>query len=135
MDIEPMFFVRPEADRRPLTVAPCGASWEAPDHPDQLRLDMFLGHAEHVVGPHLARLEGPLALMLDVALPDGARILDQHDLDSYLFPLVSRLQEQTGRQFVSAWATKSVGDQSYVMVAPATPVADRPQPMEFQVTT
>jgi hypothetical protein len=135
MDIAAMFFARPQAERRPLTVAPCPASWEAADHPDQLRLGQFLGHAEHVLGPHLARMEGPLALMLDVALPEGVRILDQHDLDSYLFPLVSRLQAWTGRQFVSVWATKSVGEQSHITIAPATQVADPAQPMEFEVST
>jgi hypothetical protein len=135
MDLEAMFFARPQAERRPLTMAPCLDTSMPADHPDHLRLSQFLGHAEHVVRPSLARVEGPVALMLDVALPGDAPLLDQHDLGDYLFPLVSSLEASTGRQFMSAWATKSVGEQSYITVEPAKPLPERPQSMEFEVTT
>jgi hypothetical protein len=73
--------------------------------------------------------------MLDVGLPDGARLLAQDDLGDYLFPLVSSLEANTGRQIMSAWATKSVSDQSYITVASATAVAEPAAPVEFEVTT
>src|SRR3954447_4647159 len=135
MDIEAMFFARPQAERRPLTMAPCVDSPMPADHPEQLRLAQFLGHAEHVVRPSLARVEGPLALLLDVAVPDGTGLLDGYHLTDYLFPLVHHLETSTDRRFMSAWATKSVGEQSSVMVGPATPVADPSLPMEFEVAT
>jgi hypothetical protein len=130
-----MFFARPHADRRPLSVAPSLDGGPPADSSDQLRLGEFLDHAEQVVGPDLARLAGPLALALDVALPAGTNLLDRRDLDHYLFSLVRRLQPQTEGVFVSAWASKSVGEQSFLAVAPATRVTDREAPMEFEVAT
>jgi hypothetical protein len=47
----------------------------------------------------------PLALRLDIALPDTVPLLGLHDLDNFLFPLVSKLTGSTGRQFASVWAT------------------------------
>ncbi len=117
MDVAAVFFARPRAERRPLTMAPCVESSMPADHPDQLRLSRFLGHAEHMARPQLARVSGPVAVALD------------------LRPLAGALQAGTGRQFASAWATKSVGEHSYLTVAPAIEVVDPSAPMEFEVTT
>jgi hypothetical protein len=134
LDSTATFFARPQGDRLPLEVAPRLASWMISDHPDQVRLTAFLDHAEAVVRPRIDQLPGPLALLLEVALPDTVPLLDQHDLDNYLFPLAKRLGAGTGREFVSVWGTKSVGDRSSVTVATAEPAQGEP-PMEFSVAT
>src|SRR5215212_16573 len=85
----------------------------AGDHPDQLRLSAYLDHAEAAIRDRMASTSGPLALRLDVALPHGVELLRHHDLDNYLFPLVTRLG---AGQFVSVWGAKAVGDVSAIRV-------------------
>ena len=108
----------------------------ATDHPDQVRLRAFLDHAECVVRPRLEQVEGPLALWLDVGLPSHVSLLDQHDLDNYVYPLTNRLIMSSGRQFDSVWATKRHAVASLICVGPATPVPSRPSAdRHFEVRT
>jgi hypothetical protein len=58
-----------------------------------------------------------------------------NDLDNYLFPMVPRLVERTGRQFVSVWATKAHATRSSVAVGPAVHVDDPDGTYSFEVTT
>lgn len=103
----------PKGDPIVLEVAPRLASWMRRDHPDQRRLNEFLDHAESVVRSRLRTLEGPLAIRLDVALSEDVDPLQEHDLDNYLYPLVSRLG---AARFVSAWGTKRRGGTSTIRV-------------------
>ena len=62
------------------------ASWMAAGHRDQVRLGAFLAEAEELTQPQCDELAGPLALSLDVGLPADTPLLEQHDLDNYVFP-------------------------------------------------
>lgn len=57
-------------------------------------------------------------------LPDRVPVLALNDLDNYLFPLVPKLTEGTGRQFASVWATKRPAATSSVAVCQAHTVQD-----------
>ncbi|MGP4022616.1 hypothetical protein [Actinomadura sp. 3N407] len=120
--MEPPMFAMPDAKPVRLDVRPRLASWDAAGHPGRVRLEEFLAEAARVCRPELDRLPDPLALRLDVALPPATPLLEQHDLDNYLFPLVTHLSKTSGRRFVSVWGTKRHGEASYIRVAEATPV-------------
>ena len=66
-------------------------------------------------------MQDPLALRLEVGLPGDVALLDQHDLDNYVFPLIMRLSKTSGRQFASVWAAKSHKEDSGVVVQQAVP--------------
>lgn len=51
-------------------------------------------------------------------------LLGEHDLDNYAYPLMSHLDKQTTRQFVSVWCTKKHADASFVRVGPAVAITD-----------
>lgn len=121
-----LLFAAPTGDPLRLDVHPRLASWNVAGHRDQVRLEAFLAAAERLIRPRLDRLADPLLLSLDVGLPPATPLLDHHDLDNYLFPLVSHLARQTGRRFVSAWATTQTSATSYVRVEQARQVHDRP---------
>jgi hypothetical protein len=84
----------------------------------------------------LAAIPGPLALRLDVGLPATTSLLDAHDLDNYLFPLVTRLSKESERPFVSVWGNKRHAEASYLHLAQAAPQPELhwPGPV-FQVRT
>ncbi len=117
-----MRYVAPVGDPLILPVPPRLASWNASGHPDQVKLGEYLAAAERLVRPRLDTLAGPLVLKLDVGLPAETPLLVHHDLDNYLFPLASYLVRRTGRQFVSAWATKQTASTSFLRVDRAQPV-------------
>jgi hypothetical protein len=110
----PQRFQRPDSEPIALAVPPRLASWNKAGDPDQVRLERFLAAAEELVVAQLQRLPDPLALRLDVGLPASVRLLEAHDLDNYLFPLITRLTKTTGRQFVSVWCTKRHSDRSFI---------------------
>jgi hypothetical protein len=68
-------------------VTPRLASWNRNHHPDQVRLKASLEHAADVLAPSMRSSTKPLALRMDVGLPAATALLDQHDLDNYLYPL------------------------------------------------
>lgn len=111
-----MFYARPDGPLLPLAVEPRLASWMGAGHPDQIRLVRFLTHAEALLGPRLRALTGPLALRLDIGLPRSVALLDQHDLDNYLFPLTMALSRRWGRRFASVCASKRYADVSAIGV-------------------
>ena len=126
--IADVFIAEPDDELIELQVAPRLASWMAAGHPDQVRLEAFLSHAEGVLVSHLAQLPDPLVLRMDVGLPVQVDLLKQHDLDNYAFPLAVRLTQVNGRQLSSVWvskrhaATSAVGVQQ--AVARSTPSFD-----------
>lgn len=63
-----------------------------------------------------------MPLRLDVGLPSSIALLGEHDLDNYLFPLVTRLGKRPGLSVVSVWATKQYAAESYIGAAPAVAV-------------
>jgi hypothetical protein len=102
------FFARPRGDVLLLQVDPVLASWDAKQSASQQRLELFLGHATHMLAPRLARLaDGPIALRMDVGVPDREDWLQHHDLDNFAYPLAMRLHQLADRQLDCVWVTKS----------------------------
>jgi len=121
-------FARPSSQPLRLPVSPRLASWNKAGDPDQVRLAEYLAAADELLRPHYERLSGTLALRLDVGLPQAAGLLDQRDLDNYLFPLATRLSRSTAG-VACVWGTKQHSASSYVRIeqaapAPASPPAD-----------
>ncbi|MFI7514518.1 hypothetical protein ACIBVK_13600 [Micromonospora echinofusca] len=77
----------------------------------------------------------PLALRVDIGLPDTVPLLALNDLDNYLFPLVPRLTKGFGRQFASVWATKRHATRSSVAVCQTHTVQDPGGVYSLQVHT
>jgi hypothetical protein len=105
----------PSSVRLPLGLAPRLESWNARDHPDQVRLREFVAHVRSLIDPVADGINGLLALHLHVGLDDGVDPLWQRDLDNYLFPIARELP----REYVSIWGTKGRDRTSYVTVGPA----------------
>jgi hypothetical protein len=127
MSTEPVFFARPEGPAVELRVAPRLASWNAARDPDQLKLAAALNDADELLGPSLSHLTGPLALCLDVGLPDHISLLVEHDLDNYALPLAARLMKGRNLTLVSVLSTKAIRDTSLVRCERATPACLPPE--------
>jgi hypothetical protein len=119
-------FAMPRSRPLRLPVAPRLASWNKADDPGQARLAEYLAVADELLRPDYKRLRGPLAVRLDVGLPDSAGLLDHRDLDNYLFPLVKRLSQGAAGAIACAWGTKQHSASSYVRIEEATPAVTRP---------
>ena len=119
-------FAMPESKPLRLPVAPRLASWNKADDPDQAKLARYLDAADELLRPQYERLSGPLALRLDVGLPQGTQRLDQRDLDNYLFPLAIRLSRHTQGAFVCVWGTKQHAADSFARVEQAIPASAAP---------
>ena len=114
------WYSRPESfsKRQQLMHAIRPASWNASDHPDQVRLKAYLDDTEDLLAN--SRVEGPWALRLDVGASTTKNLLTEvADLDNYAYPLASRLQDSG---LVSVWCTKQHHEQSFVQIAPASEV-------------
>lgn len=117
--IWPTRFLRPSSEPIRLPLRPRLASWDRLDHPSQVELERFLTATAELVLPNINDLPDPLALRLDVGLPDATPLLDAHDLDNYLYPLATRLARLSGREFATVWGTKQHSSESFVRVEPA----------------
>ncbi|MEQ4209625.1 hypothetical protein [Actinopolymorpha sp. B9G3] len=127
-------YKRPDAQPVGLGLRPRLASWDASGHPAQVELRHYLEYASAALSPQLQTLRAPWALRLDVGLPEPVPLLDQHDLDNYLYPLARHLSSKTSESLVSAWCTKQHGSESSVRVEPAEP-AERADSARLQVRT
>lgn len=123
-----VLFAMPDSPPVQLAAAPRLASWNKADDPDQIRLEAYLAAAEQLLVPRCEQLTGPLALRLDIGLPPATRLLDQRDLDNYLYPLAARLSKAIGHRLVSVWGTKQHARVSFARIGPATPVHTPPSP-------
>ncbi len=123
----PLFAV-PSSQPLQLPVPPRLASWNRAGDPDQVRLARYLDAAEDLLHPRLKSLSGPLALRLDVGLPQAVQLLHQRDLDNYLFPLATRLC-RAGAPFDCVWGTKQHSGSSLVRIEQAVPGI--PPPFEY----
>ncbi|TWP32010.1 hypothetical protein [Leekyejoonella antrihumi] len=83
----------------------------------------------------ISTLPDPLGLRLDIGLPDKVKLLERHDLDNYLFPLVPQLTKRTSRRFAFVSATKRHADRSSVLVETALPVSDPGGAYSFEMVT
>jgi hypothetical protein len=105
----------PTGVRLALGLTPRLESWNARDHPDQVRLREFVAHVRSLIEPIADDIFGPLAVHLHVGLDDSIDPLWQRDLDNYLFPIARELPAR----YVSIWGTKGRADDSFVTVGPA----------------
>ncbi|RNI25494.1 hypothetical protein [Flexivirga caeni] len=96
-------------------------------------MNSFIDDVHDLVSAQLASFPAPLAIRLDVGLPDSIELLARHDLDNYLYPLVPQLTKRTGQPFVSVWASKAHSDRSTVGVETAIPTADPGGQRSFDV--
>ncbi len=132
---EPRFYAKPAAHRLRLEVAPALASWDKVGSPGRVRMEAFIDHIDDVAASGIAATPGPLAISLEIGLPEAVPLLALNDLDNYLFPLVPVLAKRTGRQFVSAWAVKRHAAESHVTVGSAVSVPDPGGARSFRVKT
>ncbi|MEV6303875.1 hypothetical protein AB0M02_31035 [Actinoplanes sp. NPDC051861] len=131
----PVFNAQPETVDEPLSGQPALASWDRSGSPGQVRLAAFITGVHRVIAQRVSATPDPLALKLDVGLPDSVSLLSYHDLDNYLFPLVPRLTASTGRQFVSVWATKRHAPTSSIAVGQGRVASDPGGTYSFEVNT
>lgn len=107
----------------PLKLAPVLESWNAHDHPDQLRLAMFLDEVETCLG---ALEQNHLALELQVGLSEMKSLTSGGgDLDNYLFPVARRLGPA---RFDAVFGSKTHGAGSALVVGPAELMASDREP-------
>jgi hypothetical protein len=112
-----MLYRRP-AHPVPLSVEPQLASWDRGGSPGQVRLDLFLNHAEAVAAAAMAVGDGRLAVELTVGLPSQLPLTGGgRDLDNYLFPLAQRL----GPARIAAMFGRKVHGPSFLAVGQAEP--------------
>jgi hypothetical protein len=112
------FYAKPEGEIRSLSVRPELASWDRAGSPSQERLAVYLEHAKRLVAPELARVDGPVSLRLDVGVPHTVSLLDERDLDNYLYPLMLAL-DWPGDVSLRCGGTKRYADSSALVVAAA----------------
>lgn len=135
MTADAVFYARPpDHARLDLQISPRLASWNKSGHPDQVRLADFLRHASSLIGRPSSRLEDPLVLDLDVALPESVPLLKEYDLDNYLYPLASYVTRSVGRPLASAWCSKRHGETSSIALDDAL-VLDVTPPGRYVVRT
>ena len=99
--------------------------WNRAGDPDQVKLEAFLAATEQILRSRCEQLTGPLAIRLDIGLPPATPLLDQRDLDNYLFPLAVRMSKTTGTRLVSLWGTKQRSDASFARIESAVPIVRR----------
>lgn len=111
-------------------MAPVLESWNASQHPDQLRLRAFLDHVEATL-PELP--DNHAVLELRVALPASKPLTSGGgDLDNYLFPIARRLGAS---RFDAMFGSKRHAEHSSIAVAPARRVGvDREPDMRVRTT-
>jgi hypothetical protein len=102
-----------------LTEPPRLASWNSSEHPDQLHLRVYLDAVEASLAPRLVGAAPPQALRLDVGLPADTPLLENHDLDNYLYPLAQRLSKWDNVDLVTVVGTKRHTAASYLSIATA----------------
>ncbi len=102
----------------PLPTPPRLESWDAAGSASQIALRAYLGELERLAAPLVASTDSALAFALDVALPHGTDLLDQRDLDNYLFPAVRHLTKVFARPFVSVSGIKRHGPTSFFGIGP-----------------
>lgn len=85
-------------------------------HPDQIRLEAFLGVVEKHAERELARIAGEIVVELDIGLTRDQSLTQHRDLDNYLLPVVSRIGQ---RRIVAAFARKHYASQSTLTVGAA----------------
>src|SRR5947209_10766138 len=89
------------------------ASWDRHDLPSQKKLREYLNEIRRSLGSLPSGIEH-LGLHMNVAVEKPSYLLQQHDLDNYLYPVVKELAGELGpTRFKYVSATKKVRGDSY----------------------
>ena len=113
MVVFPKLFAAGEVVTRVEGFSPRLASWNAKDHPDQVRLCEYLDDLRARVG-QLPSGEN-LYLDLKVDVGDEAKLIRHHDVENYLTPLFGR-DWFNHRQFPLVMGSKHVGGGSSLTI-------------------
>ena len=133
--ITPVFYAGHQAAGKTLNVAPVLAGRGEAGSTRKERLATLADDVRLLVAEDLRATPDPLGLRLDIGLPNDLPLLASNDLDTFVYPLVSRLTGTTGRPFVSVWASKRYARTSSVAVFQARPTRDPGGAQQFQVRT
>lgn len=116
-------FARPDVPSIRLQMTPVLESWNARQHPDQLRLSAFLDHVEATV-PETP--DSHAVLELNIGFPSSRSLTAAGgDLDNYLFPIARRLG---AARFDAMFGSKSHAEWSSIAIAPSRELEGVPQP-------
>jgi hypothetical protein len=123
-----VLFARPDpASHHKLATAPVPESWATAGHPDQQRMNAFLGEAVTVLGSDLPRTDDPLTLDLLVGAPAVQPLI------GYLAPLARRLHTE---RLAAVFGRKHAREeQSTIAVGPAVPRTQAAPAPRFSVRT
>src|SRR5690242_7873132 len=116
--IEPVFYARHQAAGKTLNVAPVLAGSGEAGRTRKERLATLADDVRLLVAEDLRPTPDPLGLRLDLGLPNDVPLLASNELDTFVYPLVSRLTRATRRPFASVWASKKHAGTSSVAVFP-----------------
>ena len=133
--IMPVFYAGRPAAGKTLNVAPVLAGRGEAGSTRKERLATLADDVRLLVAEDMRATPDPLGLRLDIGLPNDVPLLASNDLDTFVYPLVSRLTGTTGRPFVSVWASKQSARTSSVAVFQARPTRDPGGAQQFQVRT
>ena len=128
------FFARPSALlRRHLATEPVLESWNAANHPGQLRLRDYLDKVASQLGVQSWNTDEPRTIELIVGLPEPLP-LDSggRDLDNYLFPVARRLG---AHRLAAVFGRKVRQHGSTIAVDTAVPVEEPQTPALLTVRT
>lgn len=133
--IDPVFYARHQTAGRTLDIAPVLAGTREAGGSRKARLATLADDVSRLVAEDLGTTPDPLGLQLDIGLPSDVPLLASNDLNTLVYPLVTRLTGGTGRPFVSVWASKRYARTSSVAIFPARPARDPGGTRQFQVRT
>ncbi len=92
------------------------ASWNAKSDREQMELKKYLDDIEQSLGP-LPQAPG-LFLHMEIDVQNPIHLLQEHDLDNYLYPVVKKLGAY---RFRLISATKRIGGGSYLQIGQTQP--------------
>jgi hypothetical protein len=127
-------FARPDVGMRlPLTSEPVLESWNAGNHPDQIRLRTYLDAVAEQVSVKDWDSSRPLTFELVVGLPESVPVdRGGRDLDNYLYPIVRRLG---AHRVAAAFGHKVRQHGSTIAVGEAMPAEEPSRPAQLTVRT
>jgi len=93
-------------------------SWNAKSDPAQIKLQKYLDEIERELG-YIPSIGNRLFLHMDIDVLKQEHLLQHHDLDNYLYPIVKRLG---AARFIYVSATKRVWGGSRLVIGQAKPI-------------
>ncbi|WP_239140010.1 hypothetical protein [Actinoplanes campanulatus] len=133
--IAPVFYARPPMTGKAFNALPVIAGHTEAGSTRKGRLAVLADDVRLLVAEDLRATPDPLGFLLNIGLPNDAPLLTSNDLDSFVYPLVSRLTAASRRPFASVWASKRYARTSSAAVFQAHPTEDPGGVQQLQVRT